>query len=84
MIGRLDVVKKGTCTTCAGKGTDPKKRKRKCPTCGGHGKQYICSTCDNEMPCPGTEPVFDQTYCSKRDTSKDEMVILKVKFDKDK
>lgn len=64
MMGRMDLELR-TCPECKGSGKDPRKRKRLCPRCGGTGKAEYCTSCCEFMPCRGTEPVFDQTYCSK-------------------
>ena len=63
-IGRTDTAYAGPCKHCHGSGKDPKKRTRVCPKCAGVGRQLICRTCGDDMPCRGTNPnIMDQSVC---------------------
>lgn len=53
MLGRLDVAYDVPCPDCKGSQRDPKKRKRLCPRCEGHGVVGRCLSC-GEWPCCGT------------------------------
>lgn len=44
-----------TCPTCKGTGTDPKKRKRRCPHCNGYEEIEVCNKCKKKLPCPCDE-----------------------------
>lgn len=56
MFGRMDV----KVEECPCNGDD-----KECDACGGTGWMEVCTTCGETMPCTGTKPIFDQTYCSK-------------------
>lgn len=51
MIGFMDLTeyRYEECTDCNGSGNDVKKRKRKCPVCGGSGKVGICIVCNKRV-----------------------------------
>jgi len=66
MMGRMDVVRQGSCYACGGSGKDRRRRTRPCPKCDGTGKGLVCSSCGESMPCSGTDPnMFDQSSCNK-------------------
>ena len=47
------------CEVCKGSGKDQKKRKRKCPKCGGSGKSPICKDCMKSIcTCYGDHIMF--------------------------
>ncbi len=43
-MGRMDL-ESVRCRDCGGKGRDRKKKKRKCPVCGGTGRVGQCPKC---------------------------------------
>ena len=49
------------CTNCRGKKVDPKKRTRKCPTCGGSGMSDRCDKCNRPVRSSSLAP--DIEYC---------------------
>ena len=51
---RLDLVSR-RCPDCLGSGRDRKKKKRKCPVCGGTGYVGWCPKCDKIASQPGED-----------------------------
>lgn len=64
MIGRQDLVY-NTCPTCKGKGHDPKKRTRPCPSCARSGKAPYCANCGGLYGVQCVDTCMDQTYCGR-------------------
>lgn len=65
MIGTSFALGINPCPVCKGKGTDPKKRKRKCPLCVGYKLELICEQCKGPWPCPAIPKVFDAGCTNK-------------------